>query len=60
MDNIVTATVFTVLGGVLGLLFMLLGIYIVPKIVDKLTPNGKIPQGDIMSQGMDLLKGILK
>ena len=33
---------------------------LLPTVVDKLTPNGKIPQGDIMSQGMELLKGILK
>ena len=33
---------------------------LLPQVVDKLTPNGKIPQGDIMSQGMDILKGILK
>jgi uncharacterized protein YidB (DUF937 family) len=33
---------------------------LLPQLVDKLTPNGKLPQGDIMSQGMDLLKGFLK
>jgi len=29
-----------------------------PKVVDKLTPEGKVPQGDILSQGMDLLGGL--
>jgi uncharacterized protein YidB (DUF937 family) len=33
---------------------------LLPQVVDKLTPNGKIPQGDIMAQGMDLLKGLMK
>ncbi len=33
---------------------------ILPKVVDKLTPNGQIPEGDIMSKGMDLLKGLMK
>jgi uncharacterized protein YidB (DUF937 family) len=33
---------------------------ILPKLVDKLTPEGKIPQGDLASKGMDLLKGMLK
>jgi uncharacterized protein YidB (DUF937 family) len=33
---------------------------LLPTIVDKLTPNGQIPQGDIMSKGMDLLKGLMK
>ena len=33
---------------------------ILPGIVDKLTPNGQVEQGDIMSTGMDLLKGFLK
>lgn len=29
-----------------------------PKIVDQLTPNGTVPQGnDLLAQGMDLLKG---
>lgn len=31
-----------------------------PQIVDKLTPNGSIPEGgDLMSQGLELLKGKL-
>ncbi len=29
-----------------------------PNIVDKLTPEGKIPEGNILEQGMELLKGI--
>jgi uncharacterized protein YidB (DUF937 family) len=28
-------------------------------LVDQLTPDGSIPQGDPMSKGMDLLKGKL-
>ena len=31
-----------------------------PQIVDKLTPNGSLPEGgDMMAQGVDLLKGKL-
>lgn len=33
---------------------------LLPQVVDKLTPTGKIPQGDIMAQGMELLKGLMK
>jgi uncharacterized protein YidB (DUF937 family) len=33
---------------------------LLPKVVDKLTPNGQMPQGDLMAQGMDLLKGLMK
>ena len=33
---------------------------LLPQVVDKLTPDGKIVQGDIMSKGMDLLKGLMK
>ena len=33
---------------------------LLPKLVDKLTPDGKIPQGDLMSKGMDILKGLMK
>lgn len=29
---------------------------ILPQLVDHLTPNGQIPQGDLMSKGMELLK----
>jgi uncharacterized protein YidB (DUF937 family) len=31
---------------------------LLPNVVDKLTPEGKIPEGDIMSKGMDLLGGL--
>lgn len=32
-----------------------------PGLVDKLTPNGQVPQGgDLLAQGADLLKGFLK
>lgn len=30
-----------------------------PQLVDHLTPNGEVPQGDLMSKGMELLKGNL-
>ncbi len=29
---------------------------LLPQIVDCLTPNGEVPQGDLMSRGLDLLK----
>lgn len=29
-----------------------------PKVVDKLTPNGQIPQGNLMEIGKDLLKSL--
>jgi len=32
---------------------------LLPDVVDKLTPDGKVPQGDIMSKGMDMLGGLL-
>ena len=32
---------------------------LLPQVVDKLTPDGKVPEGDIMSKGMDLLGGLL-
>jgi uncharacterized protein YidB (DUF937 family) len=32
---------------------------LLPDVVDKLTPNGKVPGGDIMSKGMDILGGLL-
>jgi len=38
-DNVVTGTVFTILGAILGILFMLLGVLIIPRIVNMLTPN---------------------
>lgn len=31
---------------------------LLPGVVDKLTPEGKVPDGDIMSQGMNLLGGL--
>ncbi|MBN1396618.1 MAG: DUF937 domain-containing protein [Bacteroidetes bacterium] len=31
-----------------------------PQIVDRLTPGGKMPEGDLMAKGMDLLKGLMK
>jgi uncharacterized protein YidB (DUF937 family) len=33
---------------------------LLPKIVDKLTPDGKVSQADIMSKGMELLKGLTR
>ena len=30
---------------------------VLPQIVDHLTPNGQLPQGDLMAQGLELLKG---
>lgn len=33
---------------------------LLPKLVDKLTPEGKVPQGDLASKGLDILKGMLK
>jgi len=33
---------------------------ILPQVVDKLTPDGNINQADIMSKGMELLKGLMK
>ncbi len=32
---------------------------LLPQVVDKLTPDGKVPEGDIMSKGMSMLGGIL-
>jgi len=31
---------------------------LLPQVVDKLTPNGKVPEGDILSKGMDMLGGL--
>jgi len=31
---------------------------LLPQAVDKLTPEGKIPEGDIMTQGINLLGGL--
>jgi uncharacterized protein YidB (DUF937 family) len=33
---------------------------LLPKIVDKLTPNGNIPQGDVVSRGLGMLKDLMK
>lgn len=33
---------------------------LLPQIVDKLTPDGQMPKGDLAAQGMNLLKGLLK
>ena len=30
---------------------------ILPQIVDHLTPNGQLPQGDLMAKGLELLQG---
>ncbi len=32
---------------------------ILPQLVDNLTPNGEVPQGNLMAKGMELLKGRL-
>ena len=32
---------------------------LLPQVVDNLTPNGEVPQGDLMSKGLELLKGRL-
>jgi len=31
---------------------------LLPQVVDKLTPEGKVPEGDILSKGKDLLSGL--
>lgn len=31
---------------------------LLPEVVDKLTPDGKVPEGDIISKGMDMLGGL--
>jgi uncharacterized protein YidB (DUF937 family) len=33
---------------------------LLPKLVDRLTPNGQVPQEDIASKGMDILKSLMK
>jgi uncharacterized protein YidB (DUF937 family) len=30
---------------------------LLPQVVDKLTPDGKVPEGDMLSKGMDMLGG---
>lgn len=32
---------------------------LLPDVVDKLTPDGKVPEGDILNQATDLLGGLL-
>jgi uncharacterized protein YidB (DUF937 family) len=32
---------------------------LLPQVIDKLTPDGKVPDGDILSKGMSLLGGLL-
>jgi uncharacterized protein YidB (DUF937 family) len=32
---------------------------VLPQLVDHLTPNGEVPEGDLMSKGVELLKGKL-
>ncbi len=32
---------------------------LLPNIIDKLTPNGQLPSGDLLNQGLGLLKGKL-
>jgi uncharacterized protein YidB (DUF937 family) len=31
---------------------------LLPQVIDKLTPGGKVPEGDILSKGMDMLGGL--
>lgn len=31
-----------------------------PQVIDKLTPNGSLPDGDLLSKGMGMLSGLLK
>ena len=38
-DNIVVGTAFALIAAVTGLVFLLIGAFLVPKIVDRLTPN---------------------
>lgn len=33
---------------------------LLPQVVDRLTPEGKVNQEEIMSKGIDLLKGLMK
>jgi uncharacterized protein YidB (DUF937 family) len=32
---------------------------LLPQVVDKLTPQGKVPEGDVVSQGLGVLKSLL-
>jgi len=38
-DDVVAGTAFTLLAGFLGMFFLLAGVALVPKIVNRLTPN---------------------
>jgi uncharacterized protein YidB (DUF937 family) len=31
---------------------------LLPTLIDKLTPEGKVPEGDLLNKGMELLRGI--
>ena len=31
---------------------------LLPDVVDKLTPDGKVPEGDMLSKGMEMLGGL--
>ena len=33
---------------------------LLPTMIDRLTPNGQIPQGDALSKGLDLIRGMIK
>lgn len=33
---------------------------LLPQVIDKITPNGSLPDGDLLSKGMGLLGGLLK
>jgi uncharacterized protein YidB (DUF937 family) len=33
---------------------------LLPEVIDKLTPNGKLPEGDHLSQGLEMLKKTLR
>src|SRR5512140_273226 len=33
---------------------------LLPQVVDKLTPDGSLPQGDLLSKGKELLKDLMK
>ena len=39
IDDAIGAVAYTIVGGVIGLLFMMLGVYILPKFMDKITPK---------------------
>jgi uncharacterized protein YidB (DUF937 family) len=33
---------------------------LLPQVIDKITPNGSLPQGDMLSQGLGMLGGLFK